>query len=94
LHVDDGFGACEAAGEAQIVALECCHFSGQRVDRCRLAPALLRCQRAKCSGSALTLPVGQGRGIKALAAQNGGDVAGLGRAIGLGQDAQFVLQVV
>ena len=43
-------------------------------------------------GVALPPPVGEGRGVDPLAAQNGADTAGFSGAIGIGEDAQLVLR--
>jgi hypothetical protein len=82
---------CQAPRETGIVALRQSEFGRQRVDFDGLAAALARNQRAEGTGVALPAPVGEGRGVDALAAQNGADATGFRGAIGLGKNAQLVL---
>ena len=91
MEVDDGLRACQAPRETGVVALRQSKFGCQRVGFDGLAAALARDQRAEGPGVAPPAPVGQGRGIEALATQDGADPAGLSGAIGIGQDAQLVL---
>jgi len=71
--------------------LEKGYFGRKRVGFGRLRAAPGRRQRAESTCVALPAPVGQRRGVKALAAQNGGDAAGVSRAIRVGENAQLIL---
>jgi hypothetical protein len=90
LEVDDGLRACQAPCETGIVPLGEGEFGCQRVGFDGFAAALARNQRAEGTGVALPAPVGEGRGVDALAAQNAADATGFSGAIGLGKNAQLV----
>jgi len=68
LHVHDSLGTLQAKREAGILLLEKGHFGRERVGFNRLWAALDRRQCAEGAGVALPAPVGQRRGVKALAA--------------------------
>ncbi len=87
----DSLGALQAKREAGILLLEKGHLGRERVGFGDLWAAPGRRQCAEDAGVALPAPVGQRRGVKALAAQNGGDAAGVSRAIRVGENAQLVL---
>jgi len=91
LHFHDGLGALQAKREAGILLLEKGHLGRERVGSGDLWAALDRRQCAEGTCVALPAPVGQRRGVEALAAQNGGDAAGVSRAIRVGENAQLVL---
>ena len=91
LHFHDSLGALQAKREAGILLLEKGHFSRERVGFGDLWATLGRRQCAESACVALPAPVGQRRGVKALTAQNGGDAAGVSRAIRVGENAQLVL---
>jgi len=91
LYFHDSLGALQTKREAGILLLEKGHFGHERVGFNRLWAALDRRQCTKGAGVALPAPVGQRRGVEALAAQNGGDAAGVSRAIRVGENAQLVL---
>jgi len=91
LDSDDGLGTCQSQRQTRIVFLKSRHFGGERVGFGGLWAALGRRQCTKGASSALPTPVGQRRGVEALAAQNGGDAAGVSRAIRVSENAQFVL---
>jgi hypothetical protein len=91
LHFHDSLGALQAKREAGILLLEKGHFSRERVGFGDLWAALDRGQGAESACIALPAPVGQRRGVKALTAQNGGDAAGVSRAIRVGENAQLLL---
>jgi len=73
-----------------MVALQLGHLGGQRVGWGGFSAAPGRGQCLEEAGGALAAPVGQRRGIEALAPQDGTDPPGVGGAIGLGQDPQLV----
>jgi len=91
LDFHDGLGALQAKCQAGILLLEKGHFGRERVGFGRLWAALDRRQCAESAGVALPAPVGQRRGVEALAAQNGGNAAGVSRAIRVGENAQLIL---
>jgi hypothetical protein len=91
LEIDDCFGAHQAARQTAILPLQECHFGCQRIRFGGLWAALGRHQRANSPGIPEPAPVGQCRGVDALAAQDGAHPAFFGGPIGLGQDAQLVL---
>jgi hypothetical protein len=74
-----------------IVALQDGQFGRQWIGFGGLATTPGGNQRAVSSGVALLAPFGEGGGVKALATQDGADPAGIGGTIGIGQDAQLVL---
>jgi len=91
LDVHDGLGALQAKREAGILPLEKGHLGRERVGFGDLWAALGRRQGAESACVALPAPVGQRRGVEALAAQNGSDAAGVSRTIRVGENAQLVL---
>jgi hypothetical protein len=91
LHFHDSLGALQAKREAGILLLEKGHLGRERVGFGDLWAALDRRQGAESACIALPAPVGQRRGVKALTAQNGGDAAGVSRAIRVGENAQLLL---
>ena len=91
LHFHDSLGALQAEREAGILLLEKGHLGRERVGFGDLWAALGRRQRAEGAGVALPAPVGQRRGVEALAVQDGGNAAGVSRAIRVGENAQLVL---
>ncbi len=66
------------------------HFRGERVGSGYFRTTPGRRQRAKRSGVALPAPVAQGRRIDPLATEDRADIAGSGRLIRRGEDAQLV----
>ena len=92
LDANDRLGPCQAQRQTGIVALQQRHFGGERVGLGGFRTTLGWRQRAECSGVALTAPIGQRRGVDALAAQDGADPTGRSGAIGLGEDPQLVLR--
>ena len=92
LDPDDGLGPRQVLRQASIVPLQQRQFGGERIGFGDLRAAPDRRQRAEGPGVALPAPVGQRRGVDALATQNGADAAGRGSAIGLGENAQLVLR--
>jgi len=91
LDLYNGFGARQASDELRVVALQRRHLAGERVGFGGLRSAFDRRQCAEGAEVALPAPVGQGRGIDRLAAEDGTNAAALTRAVGLGEDAQLVL---
>jgi len=91
LDFHDSLGALQPKREAGIFLLEKGHFSRERVGFGDLWAALDRRQGAESACIALPAPVGQRRGVKALTAQNGGDAAGVSRAVRVGENAQLIL---
>jgi hypothetical protein len=91
LEIDDRLGTRQALRETGIVALQEGQFGCERIGFGGLATTPGWNQRAVSSGVPLPAPFGEGRRVEALTTQNGADPAGIGGAIGLGQDAQLVL---
>ena len=91
MHFHDGLGALQPKCEAGILLLEKGHFGRERVGFGDLWAALDRRQGTESACVALPAPVGQRRGVKALAAQNGGDAACFSCTIRVGENAQLVL---
>ncbi len=91
LNTDDGLGTCQSQHQTRVVFLKSRHFGGERVGFGDLWAALDRRQCTKGAGVALPAPVGQRRGVEALAAQNGGDAASVSRAIRVSENAQLIL---
>jgi hypothetical protein len=91
LDCHDGLGVLQPKRETGILLLEKGHLGRERVGFGDLWAALDRRQCAESACIALPAPVGQRRGVKALTAQNGGDAAGVSRAIRVGENAQLIL---
>jgi len=91
LDFHDGLCALQPKRETGILLLKEGHFSRERIGFGDLWAALDRRQGAESACVALPAPVGQRRGVKALTAQNGGDAAGVSRAIRVGENAQWLL---
>jgi hypothetical protein len=91
LDLDDGLRAREPPRQSGIFALGRGKFSCQRVEDGGLAATLARNQGCEGSGVTLPAPISQGRGIQAFATQDGADPTDVTGTVGLGQDAQLVL---
>jgi len=91
LDSDDGLGTRQSQRQTRVVSLKSRHFGGERVGFSGLWAALGRRQCAEGTGVALPAPVGESRGVEALAAQNGSDATGVSRAIRVGENAQLIL---
>ena len=91
LYFHDSLGALQAKREAGILLLEKGHLGRERIGFGDLWAALDRHQGAESACVALPAPVSQRRGVEALAAQDGGDAAGVSRTIRVGETAQLVL---
>ena len=87
MEVDDRLGALQALLEPGVFPLRLDQLSRQRIGLARFRAAPGRGQGTEGAGFALAAPVGQGRRIEPLAAQNGADVTGPGGPVGLFQDA-------
>jgi hypothetical protein len=91
LNINDDGGFAQLLGEALVLAAELLQFLLLRIPL-RLRTALVRGQALENAGLALTTPSDEVRGVKAFAALQGADRAGLsGGSIGLSQNPQFVL---
>jgi hypothetical protein len=91
LKIDDRLGALQPEPEPGVVLLRFRQRGAQWVGLTRLRSAPGRCQAVEDAGLALAAPVGQGRGVETLAAQQGTDLAAAGSPVGLGQETQLVL---
>jgi hypothetical protein len=91
LEIDDRLGACQAQRQTGIIALEEDQFGCRRIGFGGFATTPGGNQRAVSSGDPLLAPFGEGRGVETFATQDGADPTGIGGAIGIGQDAQLVL---
>jgi len=89
LDLDDGFGLLKPLAEPGVFLIGLGQFGGDGVGSCAARPALERFERGVSAGVALPAPVRQGRRVKAFTAQNGGDPAGVSRAVGFRQDAEL-----
>jgi len=87
LYFHDGLGTLQTKRQAGIFLLEKGHLGCERVGFGHLRAAPGRRQCAEGAGVALPAPVGQRRGVEALAAQDGGDAAGVGRPVRVGENA-------
>src|SRR5271166_2493480 len=77
LDIDNGFGACQAPRQTIIIPLNSGKFGCQRVGRGGFRAAFERNQRAEGSGVTKPAPVAEGRGVDALATQDGAHPAGI-----------------
>jgi hypothetical protein len=89
LDPDDGFGVFQPLTQpgiftAKLVEIGVCGLGDLRLGA---APQRFECREGACIS--LAAPVGQSRRVKAFTAQDGGDPAGIGGAVGLRQDAQL-----
>jgi hypothetical protein len=89
LDPNDRFGVFEPLTQPGIFAAQLAEIGVRRLSNHGFGAASQRFERLERAGIALAAPIGQGRRIKAFAAQNGGDPAGIGSAVGLLQDAQL-----
>ena len=87
---DDRFGLFKPLFQASDFLLSLRQFGRLRMRSAGFRSAPGRGQGAEEAGLALAAPVGQGRRVEPLAAQNGTDVARAGGAVGLLQDAQLL----
>jgi hypothetical protein len=92
LNINDDLGFAQFLGQALVLPAEFLHFLFLRI-AFGLGAALVRSQALENAGLPLATPGDQVRGVKAFAAQQGADGAGLsGGGIGLSQDTQFVFR--
>src|ERR1019366_9088293 len=91
LDVDDGLGTDKAPREMGIIPLQARHFGGQRVGFGGFWAAFAGNQRADYPGLAQPAPVAKSGRVQAFTAKDRADPTGVGGTVGLGQDAQLVL---
>jgi hypothetical protein len=89
LDPNDRFGVFEPLTQPGVFAAKLDKIGVRRLSDHGLGAASQRLQRLERAGIALAAPIGQGRRVKAFAAQDGGNPAGIGGAVGLFQDAQL-----
>src|SRR5208337_2205902 len=91
LDLDDRFGLTEPGCQPLVIALQPFVLGDQGGIGRDLPPATLGFQPGERPFVALFPPSGQVRRVQALAAQHGAELAGLGRTIGLAENAKLVL---
>ena len=90
MNINDDLGFAQFLGQALVFPAEFLQFLFLGIPF-GLGAALVRSQAIENAGLPLATPGDQVRGVKALAALQGADGAGLnGGGVGLSQDAQFV----
>ena len=90
MNINDDLGFAQFLGQALVLPAEFLHLLFLRI-AFGLGAALVRSQALKNAGLPLATPGDQVRGVKAFAALQGTDGAGLSSGgVGLSQDAQFV----